>query len=141
MKLTQRLLGIAALALGVAAAAPAPAGMPTNHTGSLNVQAVAENGVCEESEFCLYRGSNLTGRVYDFADRENDNKHRNDRYPGTQIRLYESVSSVWNRTDHIYTIYDEFRYTGNEENIGRGITEDLGVLENNNRSHYCHIIN
>lgn len=142
MRSTKRRLGAAAVALGVAAATPAPAlaGMPINHTESLTVQAVAENGVCEESELCMYSEDNYTGHVYDFAACDNDRSHRLDRFPGTDERLSENVESVWNRSGYVYAIYDRTQFGGNSEYIysqNYGKYENLGTVENDNRSHEC----
>jgi hypothetical protein len=114
--------------LTVLAMAPAPAA---------NAAPVARNGVCEEEELCMYSDDAYQGYVIDFAACSDRRRHSAVSFPGTNIRIENQVKSVWNRSGYVYEIYDRTKFRGSSKTIFGGRVDNLGPVENDNRSHKC----
>lgn len=84
-------LSMLGCALVTAVAAPAAQASPA---GTLALR----NGICEAGEFCLYRDSNRTGPVIDWASGRDDATYNNDTWPIVGGGVNDRASSYWNRT-------------------------------------------
>jgi hypothetical protein len=109
-----------------------------NPAPGASAASVAENGVCEVDELCMYSDDGYKGYVYDFRQCEDDNRHSSNRFPGTNTRLEDRVQSIWNRSGYVYSIYDRPQYMGNSKSIFPDQKVDsLGTIEKDNGSHQC----
>jgi hypothetical protein len=94
------------------------------------------NGVCEESELCLYSGVGQSGDIYDVAPCENLRNYRGRTYINSSQSLNDSVDSVWNRSGYVYEFYRGSRYRGESETVFSGRRE-LYSVDDEASSHQC----
>jgi Peptidase inhibitor family I36 len=88
--------------------------------------AALRNGICDNGEFCVYRDSNRTGPVIDWAKGVDDHHYGNDTFPITGGRVGDEGSSVWNRTGCLVTVYRDGDFGGPWVDIAPGAARNLG---------------
>ncbi len=119
--------GLATTLLGATLAVSAPA-----HA------AVAQNGVCESGEFCLYYNSDRTGSLSDFTGSISDYGTYKFRSAGAgQGQLVKNnAASVRNRTFGAVTVFYNSSYGGSYQTVAPGAAVNLNTtLKNQNASH------
>ncbi len=119
--------GIAASFLGATLAVSTPA-----------QAAVAQNGVCESGEFCLYYNSDRTGSLSDFTGNISDYGTYKFKSAGAgQGQLVKNnAASVRNRTFGAVTVFYNNNYGGSSQTIAPGAAVNLNTtLKNQNASH------
>jgi murein DD-endopeptidase MepM/ murein hydrolase activator NlpD len=119
--------GIAASLLGATLAISAPA-----------QAAVAQNGVCESGEFCLYYNSDRTGSLSDFTGSIADYGTYKFKSAGAgQGQLVKNnAASVRNLTFGAVTVFYNSNYAGSSQTIAPGAAVNLNTtLKNQNASH------
>ncbi len=119
--------GIAASLLGGMLAVSAPANA-----------AVAQNGVCESGEFCLYYNSDRTGSLSDFTGSIADYGTYKFKSAGAgQGQLVKNnAASVRNLTFRTVTVFYYSNYGGSSQAVAPGAAANLSTtLKNQNASH------
>ncbi len=119
--------GIAASLLGATLAVSAPA-----------QAAVAQNGVCESGEFCLYYNSDRTGSLSDFTGNISDYGTYKFKSAGAgQGQLVKNnAASVRNLTFGTVTVFYYSNYGGSSQAVAPGAAVNLSTtLKNQNASH------
>jgi hypothetical protein len=108
--------------LAVAGATPATAGPSTEQVSP----AVVGNGICDPNEFCLYRDSNRTGPVKDYASGVDDNTYVGNTWPIVGGGVNDEASSVWNRTACKVRVYQHADQNGSGRTVDSGAWTNLG---------------
>ena len=119
--------GLATTLLGATLAVSAPA-----HA------AVAQNGVCESGEFCLYYNSDRTGSLSDFSGSISDYGTYKFKSAGAgQGQLVKNnAASVRNLTFKTVTVFYNSNYGGSSQAVAPGAAVNLSTtLKNENASH------
>lgn len=89
----------------------APVAAPAAQASAVEPLAL-RNGICEAGEFCLYRDSNRTGPVIDWASGRDDTTYNNDTWPIVGGGVNDRASSYWNRTGCNVRIHRDSSFNG-----------------------------